>query len=143
MVWVIFIVAMCILALHSTQHTPYWDKLPHHRITDYDISLLNVLISIQLQPGSIASSLMMVVDRNMQEPTNFNVNCDQSLINVLLLVNELCEWQGQFLTQRGNCTFRGTDNAVWKRTKLCGIPHQSFFNSIKKDNVYPSFYLIL
>ena len=26
--------------------TPYWDMLPHHRITNYDVTLLNVLISI-------------------------------------------------------------------------------------------------
>ena len=36
-------------AEHSTQytvHTPYWDMLPHHRITNNDITLLNVFISI-------------------------------------------------------------------------------------------------
>jgi len=27
-------------------HTPYWDMLPHHRISNYDVTLLNVLISI-------------------------------------------------------------------------------------------------
>ena len=27
-------------------HTPYWDMLPHHRITNYEVTLLNVLISI-------------------------------------------------------------------------------------------------
>ena len=26
-----------------TVHTPYWDMLPHHRITNYDAILLNVL----------------------------------------------------------------------------------------------------
>jgi len=29
-------------------HTPYWDMLPHHSITNYDVTLLNVLISIYL-----------------------------------------------------------------------------------------------
>ena len=36
-------------AEHSTAHnthTPYWDMLPHHRITNYDVTLPNVLISI-------------------------------------------------------------------------------------------------
>ena len=33
---------------------------------------------------------MMVVDRNMQESSNSNVNCNQILIIVNLLVNELC-----------------------------------------------------
>jgi hypothetical protein len=28
-----------------TIHTPYWDMLPHHRTTNYDATLLNVLIS--------------------------------------------------------------------------------------------------
>jgi hypothetical protein len=46
-------------------HMPYWDMLPHHCIINYDVNLLNVLITIQLRPGSSASSLMMVVDRNM------------------------------------------------------------------------------
>jgi hypothetical protein len=32
-------------AQHTT-HMPYWDMLPHHRITNYDVILLNVLISI-------------------------------------------------------------------------------------------------
>jgi len=27
-------------------HTPHWDMLPHHRITNYDVTLLNVSISI-------------------------------------------------------------------------------------------------
>jgi len=27
-------------------HTPYWDMLPHHRITNYGVTLANVLISI-------------------------------------------------------------------------------------------------
>ena len=29
-----------------TIYTPYWDMLPHHRITNYDVTLTNVLISI-------------------------------------------------------------------------------------------------
>jgi len=29
-------------ALH-TIHTPYWDMLPHHHITNYDVTLRNVL----------------------------------------------------------------------------------------------------
>ena len=53
-----------------TIHTPYWDMLPYHRIANYDVTLLNVLISIKLYSGSVAGSLMMVVDRNMQEPSN-------------------------------------------------------------------------
>jgi len=37
----------CVLcALHSTQYTPFWDMLPHHHIINYDVTLLNVLISI-------------------------------------------------------------------------------------------------
>ena len=28
-------------------HMPYWDMLPHPRITNYDVILLNVLISIK------------------------------------------------------------------------------------------------
>jgi len=32
-------------AQHTVQ-TPYWDMLPHHRITINDITLLNVLMSI-------------------------------------------------------------------------------------------------
>jgi hypothetical protein len=31
-----------------TIHTPYWDMLSHHRVTNYDVPLLNVLISMQL-----------------------------------------------------------------------------------------------
>ena len=29
-----------------TVHTPYWDMLPHNRITNKDVTLLNILISI-------------------------------------------------------------------------------------------------
>ena len=29
-----------------TKYTPYWDMLSHHRKTNYDVNLLNVLISI-------------------------------------------------------------------------------------------------
>jgi hypothetical protein len=29
-----------------TIHTPYWDVLPYHHIINYDVTLLNVLISI-------------------------------------------------------------------------------------------------
>ena len=29
----------------QTIHRPYWDMLPHHRITNYDVTFLNVLIS--------------------------------------------------------------------------------------------------
>jgi len=54
-----------VCSAQHTVHTPYRDMLPHHRITNYDVTLPNVLISIILKPGSIASSLMMVVDRNM------------------------------------------------------------------------------
>jgi len=46
-----FIVALCILIFTQCRaqhrvHTPYWDMLPHHRITNYDVTLLKVLISI-------------------------------------------------------------------------------------------------
>ena len=30
-----------------TVHTQYWDMLPHRRITNHEVTLLNVLISIQ------------------------------------------------------------------------------------------------
>jgi len=29
-----------------TVHTPYWDILPYHRVTNYNVTLLNALISI-------------------------------------------------------------------------------------------------
>ena len=35
-----------LLQILHTIHTPYWDILPHHRITNYDVTLPNVLISI-------------------------------------------------------------------------------------------------
>ena len=31
---------------HHTIHMPYWDTLPHHCVTNYNITLLNVLMSI-------------------------------------------------------------------------------------------------
>jgi len=34
------------VSVYDTIHTPYWDVLPHHRIPNYDVTLLNVLISI-------------------------------------------------------------------------------------------------
>ena len=43
-------------------------------ILRHSVSLYRNLLS----GGVAASSLMMVVDRNMKEPSNFNVNCNQS-----------------------------------------------------------------
>ena len=37
---------LCAVQSKSSAHTPYWDMLPHHRITNKDVTLLNVLISI-------------------------------------------------------------------------------------------------
>jgi len=42
--------SICALSVfwRHTIHTSYWDMLPHQRITNYDVTLPNVLISVEL-----------------------------------------------------------------------------------------------
>ena len=68
---------------HSVRLRPYLlcgvvaaATTPHNKLRRNLTECFNIYI--YLQPGSVASSLMMGVDRNMQELSNFDVNFDQS-----------------------------------------------------------------
>jgi len=73
---------------------------------------------------------MMVVDRNMQEPSNFNVNF-KVLINVNLLVDELCEYQNARCNDKknGSCSYQGRGAYVLFYFYLCAR-HENPYTSV-------------